>query len=270
MNSTVADLRKLGEGREAEIFAWEEGSVLRLLRPALASQSVEREAAAMNAAASCGADVPRVIEVVSVDGRPGLVMERVQGPDLLTLLGRRPWKILWVARITAGEHARLNAAPAPAELPSLRQAVRARIASSELVPARLVPAALAVVDRLPEGDRLCHGDFHPGNLIAAGRRAVTIDWTHATRGDPAADFARTLVVLRASPLPPGASRLLAVLTRFLRGVLVRLYDRSYRRRAGAGLARLDEWMFVRAVERLVEDIPGERRRLLRLIQELRP
>src|SRR4029450_769887 len=46
--------------------------------------------AALGGRAAGGYPVPRVLGVVVVDGRPGLVLERVAGDDLLTALGRNP------------------------------------------------------------------------------------------------------------------------------------------------------------------------------------
>ena len=74
---------KIAEGREAEMFAWEDGKVLRLLRDASGAPANERQAEAMRAAAACGVRVPAVYGTTVVAGRPGLIMERIQGSDLL-------------------------------------------------------------------------------------------------------------------------------------------------------------------------------------------
>src|SRR2546421_1390947 len=83
-------LKKIAEGREAEIFAWDEGYVLRLLREAGPLNRLELEAAAMQAARSAGVAVPAVREITTVLGRPGMIMERVDRIDMLTLIGRKP------------------------------------------------------------------------------------------------------------------------------------------------------------------------------------
>ena len=89
--STTSDLELLGAGREAEIFAWEDGRVLRLAREPSADAMIEREVTALAAAQRAGAHVPRVYERVTVDGRPGVVLERVDGIDLLGSLAGRPY-----------------------------------------------------------------------------------------------------------------------------------------------------------------------------------
>ena len=89
----ISELRKIAEGREAEIFEWEDGTVLRLMRQGRGQESVDMQARALIAAHNAGIVVPVPGETTIVEGRHGLVMERIDGPDLLTLLGRKPWHI---------------------------------------------------------------------------------------------------------------------------------------------------------------------------------
>src|SRR5215472_10876517 len=45
-------------------------------------------------------------------------------------------------------------------------------------------------------NRLCHGDFHPINVLGEISRPVVIDWPDACGGDPAADVCRSYLLLR--------------------------------------------------------------------------
>ena len=49
----------------------------------------------------------------------------------------------------------------------------------------------------PDGDRLCHGDFHPMNILGDVSQPVIIDWPDARRGDPAADVCRSYLLMRS-------------------------------------------------------------------------
>jgi thiamine kinase len=235
----------VGAGREAEIFAWGEGRVLRLARDPRAERMIDREAAALAAAHAAGAPVPAVYERVTVDGRPGLVLERVDGPDLLDLFRRRPSRLLVISRTLGRRHAELHAVAGPVELPALRDELRRRL-DSPLVPAAVSALALERLESLPDGDRLLHGDFHPANLLATAAGEVVVDWTNGARGDPHADVARTLILLRHAP--PG-----------LRRVVASTYLRAYGRLDRPLVAR---WKRVWAAARLAEDIPEEREHLL--------
>src|SRR5262249_24371676 len=65
---------------------------------------------------------------------------------------------------------------------------------------------LRVLETLPDADALCHGDYHPDNVLLSARGPLVIDWENAALGDPLADVARTLLLFRTSFL---SSQLLA-------------------------------------------------------------
>jgi len=86
----------------------------------------------------------------------------------------------------------------------------------------------------PEPDRpvICHGDFHPQNVLMSGN-AVTgvLDWPNAVVADPAYDVAATRVILSCAPIEmaavPAAARVLA---RMMRPVLLARHLAGYQRR----------------------------------------
>jgi aminoglycoside phosphotransferase (APT) family kinase protein len=257
----TADLVRLGGGREAEVFAWEEGRALRLARDPDRAPRVRREALALSTAHRAGAPVPAVYEHVTVEGRPGVIVDRIDGEDLLTRLGRRPWLVRSVGRACGSMHARLHDLRAPDELPSLNDELRSRL-ESDLVPADVRDAALADLERLPDGDRLCHGDFHPANVLGARGGPMVIDWTLAARGDPAADVARTRLMLLGGAVPDDAPLLLRRLDRIGRRLLFGAYLRGYRSVRPPDLVLVNRWEFVCLAARLAEGIDAERAGLL--------
>jgi aminoglycoside phosphotransferase (APT) family kinase protein len=265
----LAGRTRVGEGREAEIFAWDEGTVLRLPRPWAGHARVDREAAAMRAAAASGVDVPKVHGTTTVDGRAGLIMDRVDGPDLITLMGQRPWTVPRAARIVGRAQARMHEVVAPTDLPVLRGLVRAKIEGAADLPAALAEFALETLDALPDGDRLCHGDFHPGNVLMGTRGPAVIDWTDATRGDPAGDLARTRLLLQMGAVQEYMPAMIQFMMRHMqavgRGAFFRLYLRAYGRSRSIDDDLVDRWEIVRAADRIFEGIDAERPALLELL-----
>ena len=79
----------LAEGRTAEVFAYGEGRVLKLDRPDWNGLSVF-EATVLEELADAGIAVARPHGTVTVDGRSGVVLSRVDGPSLLRGAQRRP------------------------------------------------------------------------------------------------------------------------------------------------------------------------------------
>ena len=56
---------------------------------------------------------------------------------------------------------------------------------------------LSLLMRLDDGSAmLCHGDFHPFNVLYDGNKHWIIDWVDATGGNPLADACRTYLIFR--------------------------------------------------------------------------
>ncbi|MEJ3747001.1 phosphotransferase [Actinomycetes bacterium KLBMP 9797] len=249
---------KLGVGREAEVYAWGDDAVVRLYRSGFGGHRAE--AVALSNLDGHGV-APRLIDTVDREGRTGLVLERLSGSDMLALLGAQPWRVLGLARALAGTHLAVHRVQAPADLPALGQVLAERIHDADM-PAHLRDYALRVLDGLPDGDRLCHGDYHPGNVLVAAGRVAVIDWPNATRGTPEADHARTMLLLRwADPLPDTTRASRALITAG-RSVFTHAYARAYRAGSLQQLRQLSSWLVVHAAARLAEGIEVERGTLI--------
>jgi tRNA A-37 threonylcarbamoyl transferase component Bud32 len=267
-NRATRGLRLIGQGREAEVFVCQDGRVLKLLRGA-ASTSLAREIAALDAARSAGVCVPQAYEEVVLDGRPGLMMERLAGADLLTIIGQKPWRVFHSGRLTGEIHARINAARAPASLPAVKDVVTRGLARLAPVEPTLAEWVGRILARLPDGDALCHGDFHPGQVMSSGDRYAAFDWSGAKRGDPLFDYARTRVVISIGAPPPGTELTLRLLAKVGRRVLLSSYARAYERQTSERIdqARVRHWEIVNLAARVLDEVPGERPRLLQRLQK---
>lgn len=268
MTGVIADLRKIAEGREAEIFAWEDGRVLRLLRPGRPGDALAREAAAIEAVrAVTDAMAPRVYELIEYDGRAGMVMERIDGTDQITMLGRKPWLVASAGFALGRVHAEMHKATAPAEIEPLASRLRRHFTKPE-VPIESGRRLLAALEALPDGDRLCHGDFHPGNILMSKRGPVVIDWANVTAGDPAADFARTDLLLKMGEPPPGSPSLVKYMQGFGRKIIRWSYRRAYLKARPTDADLVRRWQIVRVADRLIDDgIESERETLMAMLRE---
>ena len=262
-------LAKIAEGRQAEIFDWGDGRVLRLYRDPAARDLADRELLALAAVRSAVSFAPAPHGRMDWEGRPGILVERLDGRGLLAEIQRRPWRAWELARLTGRVHAGVNAVRAPAELPELRKEIRRRIEGVDQIPGELRAAALEELDRLADGDALCHGDFHPDNVLLCRAGPAVIDWPWATRGDPCGDFARTALMMRVGAIPPGTPALIRWFHWTGRGLFLRAYAAGYEETMRYDPEAVRRWQFVRAVDRFADRIPEERPPLLRAAERLR-
>jgi len=254
---------RIGQGRTAEVFAWGENHVLKLYYPGWHAAAADSEYRTAQTVFQAGASAPAVDGVVHVNGRCGVVFERVDGPSLLNHTTARPWTVFRSAHLMAELHARMHACH-PAGLPVQRERLQNKILEAHPLPAALKQAALTALAHLPDGSVLCHGDFHPDNIVLATHGPVILDWTEATSGHPLADVARTTLMMRHAALPPHlpGRRLIEAGRR----LWYQLYLRRYCQLRSVSPKQVEAWLLPVAAARLSEGIPEEEALLLRLIQ----
>ena len=247
-DTDLAGLEKLSEGYEAEIFAWEPGQVLRLYREGVGRDEAP-ERVGIPAALAGGIPAPRIGEAVKVADREGMVMERIDGRNALDLVRSKPWLLLREGLAAGRLHARMHAIPGPPRLAIVRERVAAWVGRAELPP-HLAAIARELLAELPGGERLCHGDYHLGNLLLEpGGRRVVIDWGICAVGPPEADVVRTLALMRLGrPYEQKAG--IRVPMPFFRRVSAASYLRGYRSVQTLDATTLSRWVVVRAVEHL--------------------
>ncbi len=255
----------IGQGATAEIYAWGEDQVLKLVFPSWPRIAVESEAQAARVAAEAGVPTPAVGEIIEVDGRLGVVFERVDGPSMTEQVVRHPWQLRRAARQSAELHAGIHACKVP-QLISLKDEVRWNVEPTDLLDADVKGGILRRLERLPDGGSLFHGDFYPNNVMMSPRGPLAIDWSAGRRADPLADVARTWALIRMSiPLALAkmkGGRLIAVFM----AAYYRLYLKRYRQLRPFADEELTAWKMPMVALRLVRDedilFPGERQRMM--------
>ena len=228
----------------AEVFAWADGRVLKLDRPEWNGVAV-MEAAVLATVTDAGVPAPRPYETVVVDGRHGVVMDRIDGSILSDVVAGD----LELLAATWTEMHRAVNARVVSGLPNLVASMADGIAACGLEPG-LRQELIELLASIDDGERvLCHFDLHPGNVIVGPRGWVIIDWLSASAGPSIADFARSLV-LRPPGRDSAEARFMACVLQA--GIAARDLDR----------ARVDAWIRVIAAARISEGFTGADARAL--------
>lgn len=251
----------IAQGRQAELYDWHERTVIKLYRAATGGHVAEATALASLRHTNIA---PRLDDTVTVNGRVGLVLERLDGEDMLTLLQHRPWRMPGVARTFAHAALRVHQIPAPTGLPNLNDVLDAQIKAADL-DTRRRELALRTLQTLPAGNRLCHGDLHPANAIVTTTGTRIIDWAAATQGQPSADLARTLLLLRQADPPPDTPARHRLLLSAGRSTFTSIFEHTYRNATPDLASNMNAWTLVNAAARLAEGIAAERAHLINAI-----
>ena len=235
----------VGAGKEAEIFACATG-VVKLYRGGIPKRAAFREAAALALVESFGLPVPQVRSVRQVGERWSVMMSRAEGPSFAEAMLANEHLVPAYLDEMARLHLRVHE-HAAIQFPGTKARLAADIAKAGLLDAAQRNALRRRLADMPEGDRLCHGDFHPLNILGPPGRAVIVDWPNAGRGVPAADVCRSYVLIRR--VAPG---------------IARAYVDAYAAVSGVDTREIWSWLPFIAAGRLAEGVPEEEEELLRM------
>ena len=246
----------IAAGRTAEIYPYAEGKVLKLFLPSIPQSWIDKEIEIGRYVQEARSPVPKVYERAEINNRVGIVYERIEGPSLLNELTTKPWNVVRYGRLLAKLHVQIHEVQAPADLETQREWATGGIPSSEKLTANLKARILQLLDTLPDGNILCHGDFHPGNIIITPSRPVIIDWMTVSKGVPSGDVARTLTILEAAKAPEGTP--LRWLLEWIRKLFLVTYLNTYLQLRPDIKESLAGWQAVMAANFLSDvSIPGE-------------
>lgn len=266
--SSPADLpgTPLGRGSTAEVRRLDGGRVVKLFKPHIPAGQIAAEADALARASAAGLPVPRLHERCRHGASAGLILDELAGVSALRSATRRPAGLPRLLHRMADLQARINALPGHG-LPAQTEALQSAVERADLPP-DLHTALLARLAPTPDA-ALCHGDYHLGNLMLQAGELSVLDWDKACCGAPAADAARTAVMLRDGKLAGIADTPLAEPVRALAArAYVRAYVRAYSQRTGeAGIATaIAWWLPVATAAKLPFVAPDRRARMLRRLR----
>ena len=254
----------IARGRTAEVFVWKDDQVLKLFLKDWPVRQVEHEAQVTGAVHKAGLPAPAVEGIVEVEGRLGIVFERIDGPSMLQVLTSKPWRIGQLSRTLAEVHAAIHSCEMP-ELPSLREDLARGIREEVELPGETKEAVLSHLAHLPDGNAVCHFDFHPDNILMSSHGPVVIDWANPRRGDPLADVASCSLLLRLAPLPQFMAG--QWLIGMLRARLHSIYLKRYLQLRPGSREQMAAWELPLVEARLADNIPEERGLLLAFIEK---
>jgi aminoglycoside phosphotransferase (APT) family kinase protein len=264
---TISLSSPLAAGRQAEVYPWSSGHVLKLFRTG-GPDAVDYEFQKAQLAYQQGARTPQPFEMLEVEGRWGIVFDRVPGQSLWSVLDSQPWRLIELAQQFASLHHSVHSGLAPAFSPANPALAEAISQRPELSPVTK-EAVLKLLARLPEGDNLLHGDFHPNNIIAGDKTLTIVDWPNAARGFPLADVARSSIIIRLAHSPA-----VSAWRRAIENALVDLFRRSYLRayfqHSPYAPSDLGPWEVVLAAHRLEDGISNETESLVNFVEQRLP
>ena len=216
-------------------------TVLKVFDPSYSTADIFNEALNQARIEETGFPVPRIMEILKLDGKWAIRRAYAEGTTLQRLLQEKPEerdRYLDLFTDVQREIFSLKARQLNRQKYKLAQRI-----SRAPIPEEKRERLLENLFALPDGNAALHGDFIPSNLVLLPQGGYCVlDWTHVTEGNENEDVARTYLQL---------------LRRFDEGTAER-YLAMYLGKSGAGRGDVFAWMALATVALLALCRPSER------------
>lgn len=251
----------IGRGYTAEVYEWGEKEVIKLFYTSFPEVAIEREYHISNTIKELGLPAPAASDLIEIDGRKGIIYTRIIGTSMLGTIMKNPFKLKKYMVQMAEIHYNMHQIRG-LDLPNYKESLEWNIVHAEVLTDEQKNTMIELLQKLPEGDALCHGDYHPGNIITNGTDTYILDWMTASSGVPAADVARTLLLLKDATLPEEIPGFVKRIIQIQRNNMAKKYWREYQKLSGLHIEDVSSWRTVLAAARLMESLPVIEKKLL--------
>ena len=191
-NKTLGEIVALG--RTSDIHAWGDNQVVKLYHNWFQFEWIKNEAKRTAVINQLPLASPKVGELLKLNGRNGLVFERLYGKNMLELVQADPTLISDFANRVATLQLEMHQLDQQPAIRRQKDKLEENLGRPSPLPDNYKAILLEQLRNMPDGESLCHGDFHPGNIVVTAERDVIVDWNDCSIGNPLADLARSTIL----------------------------------------------------------------------------
>ena len=140
-------------------------------------------------------NIPKILEVTTIDGCWGIVLEYISGKTLAQLIEENPEKKKEYLSYMVDLQLQVASQKVPL-INRLKDKMNRKINQAEINDTTRYDLHTRL-ESMPKEYKLCHGDFNPSNIIISDDgKPYIIDWSHVTQGNMCADCARSYLLFR--------------------------------------------------------------------------
>ncbi|ENQ3077053.1 phosphotransferase [Bacillus cereus] len=249
---------KMGAGITAEIYLWNDKEIVKLFHNHIQESLVEKEFLASQEVQNFGLPVPKVGDKVSYQNRTGIIYEKIDGVTLTEQLAKNPMNVGKEAKRFAALHFQIHSRKSSV-VSDICDTLTLQINHCNRFMSEQKEKITTYIATLPTNKAVCHMDFHPDNILISEKGPIVIDWMTTGFGNPFADVARTVVILKHAHLPESIPESVKQGILALRHAFCEEYVNEYLTLSKGTWKDIESWFLPIMAARLIEGIPeGEK------------
>lgn len=241
---------KIGEGAQAEVYLYNNNAI-KVFKENYNKAFVFYEAMITSFIENSGLPIAKVHEVLKIDNKIAIKMDYIEGHNLneclLSDIDNAKSYIGTMVDLQIDIHSKNLKLPL-----TLKDKLKEKISGNMIIDSNKRNKLLEILNKLPEENSLCHGDFHGNNIINNCDGYYVIDWIDATNGCASADVCRTYMIYS-----------------FYSKELANMYLETYCTKSKRPPKDILDWLPVVAAARLSENNENEKKLILELIENIK-
>ena len=195
-----------------------------------------------------GLNIPKIREISMIDGKWAIVSDFIEGKTLSELMAQNPEKQDEYLNMFVDLQLKVHCMTAPL-LNKLKDKMHRKISETDLDATTRYDLHTRL-ESMPKHNKVCHGDFNPGNIIITPENVpYIIDWAHLTPGNASADVARSYLIFCLNGEEELANKYLDL----------------FCKKSDTAKQYVQKWMPIVAASQSVKGNPEEREFLLRWV-----
>lgn len=263
----LKEMKLLATGGEANIYEVDKDKILRVIYKE-ESKADNVEEIIYPVLEKNKIYVPHIYEYLVIENKKSQLMERIDGDVLVKEWIKHPLSDEKQTYEFSKMHYNILQIKCNDSIPSLNDLINYFVNNVKIdLDENLVSKIMTVFNGLPIKNNLCHGDFHPGNILVSKDKKVIIDWSGVHTGNPISDVAHTYLLMSNVPQIPGQSRIQYFVMRKFGLKRANRYRNMMEELLHFDDKEFDKWLVVMSLLRIYCGLPSEKEERIKFIME---
>ena len=184
----------IASGAQADIY--KDGlKAIKIFKENIRKEDIEYESNLQKMALNYGFSVPKVYDIIEINGRFGMEIKYIDGIPLGKIILEDNSKISEYLEKSIEVQNEIHKIETD-KFPSMKNKLKNHILHTKKLSEMEREIIIKKLEKTVFDNKLCHGDFHVFNLIQTQECIKIIDWICASSGHPYADIYRTYLLYK--------------------------------------------------------------------------